>query len=135
MKVMANLQAHQPRSPWRPDSPGKSPMQMDQFELQQEVWDSQREVASIRSTIQSGQTTAVAGMGVLFASLGIMVAQSAISGGLSPLQMAPVAVSAATGIGLFATGIWKRDMNEMNLTEARFNAEHLQAVYDRRFPS
>ncbi|MFN8609800.1 MAG: hypothetical protein U0931_19830 [Vulcanimicrobiota bacterium] len=135
MKIMSGPQTNYGRSPWRPDSPGKSPLQMDRFELQQEVWDSQREVASIRSKIQSGQTTAVAGMSVLFTSLGIMAAQSILGGGLSPLQMAPVAVTAATGIGLFTAGIFKRDNNEMNLSQARFNAEHLQAVYDKRFPS
>ncbi|MBS2039835.1 hypothetical protein JST97_32925 [bacterium] len=135
MKIMANLQSNAPHRPWRPDSPGKNPLQMDRFELQQEVWDSQREVANLRAKIQSGQTTAVAGMGVLFTSLGIMAAQSMLTGGLSALQMAPVAVGAATGVGIFATGLWKRDSNEMNLTEARFNAEHLKAVYDQRFPT
>jgi hypothetical protein len=135
MKIMANQNNPSLRKTWNPGLPDKSPLQMDQFELQQEVWDSQRDVASIRAKIQSGQTLAVAGMSVLFTSLGIMAAQSIISGGLAPLQMAPVALGAATGIGLFSTGLFKRDNNEMNLTEARLNADHLKAVYDKRFPS
>lgn len=133
---MANNHTPGFRSLGKPGLPEKSPMQMDRFELQQEVWDSQREVANMRARIQSGQTLAVAGMSVLFTSLGIMATQSILSGaGLTPLQMAPVALGAATGIGLFTTGLFKRDNNEMNLTEARLNSQHLQAVYDKRFPS
>jgi hypothetical protein len=134
MKIM-NVPNQTPRSFGKTPAAEKSPLQMDQFELQQEIWESKHEMAAIRGKIQSGQTLAVAGMGVLFTSLGIMAAQSALTGGLAAAQMIPVAVGAATGITLFSTGLWKRDSNEMNVLEARLNTEHLQAVYDKRFPS
>ena len=129
-----NLPNQTPRMFGKPLLSDKNPMQMDQFELQTEIWASKHEQAAIRGRIQTGHTMAVAGMGVLFTSLGIMAAQSALTGGLGAAQMIPVAVGAATGITLFATGLWKRDGNEMNVLEARLNTEHLQAIYDRRFP-
>lgn len=134
MKIM-NLPPQSPNRGLNKPTAEKHPVQMDQFELQQEIWESKHELAAIRSQVQSGQTRAVAGMGVLFTSLGIMAAQSALSGGLGAAQMIPVAVGAATGVTLFASGLWKRDTNEMNVMEARMNVEHLQAVYDKRFPS
>jgi len=133
MKIM-NLPNQTPRTFGKPLLSDKNPMQMDQFELQTEIWASKHEQAAIRGRIQTGQTLAVAGMGVLFTSLGILAAQSALSGGLSAAQMIPLGVGTATGLSLFATGIWKRDSNEMNTLEARLNTEYLQAIYDKRFP-
>jgi hypothetical protein len=135
MKIANNQPPQLPRSLGKAPAPAeKNPYQMDRFELQQEVWDSQREVASVRAKIQTGQTTAIAGMSVLFTSLGIMVAQSLMTGTLSASQMIPVAAGAATGLTLFSTGIWKRDTNDINLMDARLNSEHLQNVYNKRFP-
>lgn len=136
MKIASSNQPNLPRSLGKAPAPAeKHPLHMDQFELQQEIWESKHELAALRGQVQSGQTRAVAGMGVLFTSLGIMAAQSMLSGGMSALQMAPVAVGAATGVTLFASGLWKRDSNEMNVMESRLNVEHLQAIYDKRFPS
>ena len=123
----------------RPASPSaekKSPWEMDRFELQQEVWDAERQVASLRQQSASGHQRALVGMGVLFTSLGVMAAQSILSGGNLPATLSlPLVASSGVGLAAFATGIWKRDTAAMEVDGARFEAQHLQSLLEKRFPS
>ena len=111
----------------------ENPYMMDDVQLNGKIVEARQNLQELRCKEASGQKIAVAGGGAALAGFtALLTGQALASGHLSGAVLAPLATVAMGGIGVFCTGIWRRDTASINEFSARLDLESLERVKEFR---
>lgn len=111
-----------------------NPYSMDQVQLGGAIEEAGQKVDALRMRECQGQRSAVAGAGVALAGFSALLVGQACAGGNLPVNALVSATAAAmSGVGIFATGIWRRDSANMENFSARMELDNLEKIRDSRF--